>query len=68
MLEKTKKKLERKGRPTWVGYYSRKTPTRTEKLRKAERKHKGRGVDNDSSVSYFTQIQLRYLSVAAAQH
>lgn len=61
MLEKTKKKLERKGRPTWVGYYSRKTPTRTEKLRKSERKHKGRGVDNDSSAYCFIQIPLRRL-------
>lgn len=55
MLEKTKKKLEQKGRPTWVGYYSRKTPTRTEKIRKEERKHKGRGFDKDSSASYFIQ-------------
>ena len=68
MLEKTKKKLERKGRPTWVGYYSRKTPTRTEKLRKAERKHKGRGVDNDSSASYFTQIPPQPSSVFPAPH
>ncbi len=50
MLEKTKKKLERKERPTWVGYYSRKTPTKKERIRKSEKKHKGRGVDNDSSA------------------
>lgn len=53
MLEKTKKKLERKERPTWVGYYSRKTPTKAERIRKAEKKHKGRGVDRDSSASFF---------------
>ena len=46
MLEKTKKKLERKERPTWVGYYSRKTPTKTERIRKAEKKHKAKGVSD----------------------
>lgn len=57
MLEKNKKKLERKDRPTWVGYYPRRTPTRTEKIRKAERKHKGRGAEHDSSaLFYFNSI------------
>jgi hypothetical protein len=53
MLEKNKQKLERKDRPTWVGYYSRRTPTKVERMRKAEKKHKGRGDDNASSASFF---------------
>lgn len=52
MLEKNKQKLQRKMRPTWVGYYSRKTPTKAEMVRKAEKKYKGREVDKDSSA-YF---------------
>lgn len=56
MLEKTKKKLERKDRPTWVGYYSRLTPSKKERIRKAEKKHKGRRIDNDSSASFYIKI------------
>lgn len=52
MLEKNKQKLQRKMRPTWVGYYSRKTPTKAEMVRKTEKKYKGRGIDKDSSA-YF---------------
>ena len=40
MLQKTIDKLARKERPTWSGYYSRITPTKKEKQRKLERKHK----------------------------
>lgn len=40
MQQKTLNKLARKDRPTWVGYYSRQTPTKVEKQRKLERKHK----------------------------
>jgi hypothetical protein len=43
MLEKNKKKLERKNRPTWTGLYTRKTPTKKEKINKASKKHKDRG-------------------------
>ena len=53
MLEKTKKTLKRKDRPTWVGYYSRLTPSKTERIRKSEKKHKGREVYNDSSAFLF---------------
>ena len=40
MLQKTIDKLARKERPTWSGYYSRITPTKAEKQRKLECKHK----------------------------
>ena len=40
MQQKTIDKLARKDRPTWVGYYSRQTPTKIEKQRKLERKYK----------------------------
>ena len=40
MLQKTIEKNARKERPTWVGYYVRQTPTKVEKQRKLERKHK----------------------------
>ena len=40
MLQKTIDRLARKERPTWLGYYSRITPTKVEKQRKLERKHK----------------------------
>lgn len=52
MLEKNKQKLERKKRATWVGYYSRKTPTKVERMRKSEKKHRGRW-DNPSASIYF---------------
>jgi hypothetical protein len=42
MLQKTKDKLERKNRKTWVGLYTRMTPTRKTKLEKAIKKHKGK--------------------------
>lgn len=44
MLEKTKEKEKRKKRPTWNGLYTRKTPTKKDKLekelRKVKQKHK----------------------------
>jgi hypothetical protein len=40
MLQKTADRIARKDRPTWVGYYSRLTPTKIEKQRKLARKHK----------------------------
>jgi hypothetical protein len=42
MLQKTKDKLERKERKTWVGYYTRKTPTKKELLERADKKYKGK--------------------------
>jgi hypothetical protein len=53
MLQKNIDKNARKARPTWNGYYSRKTPTKKERLTRAEKKHKGRGCDNDSSASFY---------------
>lgn len=45
MQQKTLDKLARKDRPTWVGYYSRITPTKTGKQRKLERKYKKYDLD-----------------------
>lgn len=45
MLEKTKEREKRKKRPTWCGYYTRKTPTKREKEIKNSRKHKERFAD-----------------------
>lgn len=42
MLDKNLKREERKKRPTWNGYYTRKTPTKTELERRNAKKHKGR--------------------------
>ena len=42
MLKKNIEKLKRKERPTWVGYYTRKTPTKKELLEKQTRKDKAR--------------------------
>lgn len=39
MQQKTLDKIARKDRPTWVGYYSRITPTKVEKQRRLERKY-----------------------------
>ena len=41
MLEKNIKREERKNRPTWNGYYTRKTPTKAELVRRQEKKYKG---------------------------
>lgn len=41
MLEKNIKKEERKNRPLWNGYYTRKTPTKAELVRRQEKKYKG---------------------------
>ena len=40
MLQKNIDKQKRKGRKTWVGLYPRRTPTKQEKLEKADKKHK----------------------------
>ena len=40
MLEKNVKKSEHKNRKTWVGLYSRKTPTKAEKIKKELKKQK----------------------------
>ena len=40
MLKKNIEKQERKKRNTWVGYYSRKTPTKAQKEAKLARKEK----------------------------
>lgn len=40
MLQKNIDKQKRKERKTWNGYYTRKTPTKKEKMEKAERKHR----------------------------
>ena len=40
MLDKNKAKLERKNRKMWTGLYTRKTPTKKEKIRKLEKKYK----------------------------
>lgn len=46
MLQKTKDKLERKNRKTWVGLYTRTTPTKKTKLERANKKHKRAQIDN----------------------
>ena len=40
MLDKNIDKQKRKNRPTWVGYFQRKTPTKKEKIQKQEQKEK----------------------------
>ena len=40
MLKKNIEKQERKQRATWVGYYTRKTPTKAQKEEKRIRKEK----------------------------
>ena len=40
MLQKTIDKLERKKRATWSGYYQRITPTKKEKIIRAEKKYR----------------------------
>jgi hypothetical protein len=45
MLKKNIEKQERKQRPTWGGLYTRKTPTKQEKLDKQLRKQKQRGFE-----------------------
>lgn len=47
MLQKTIDKLNRKNRKLWTGLYTKKTPTKKEKLKKQELKHrKNQGLDN----------------------
>lgn len=40
MLQKNIEKQKRKERKTWQGFYTRKTPTKKEKLEKERKKHK----------------------------
>jgi hypothetical protein len=40
MLQKNIDKQKRKERKTWQGYYTRKTPTKKEKIERERRKHK----------------------------
>ena len=40
MLQKTIEKLERKNRKTWAGLYTRKTPTKKDKLEKLNNKYR----------------------------
>lgn len=42
MLQKNIDKLERKNRKTWVGFYTRTTPTKKTKLERANRKYNGK--------------------------
>ena len=42
MLGKNIKKEERKNRPTWNRYYTRKTPTKAKLEQRNAKKHKGR--------------------------
>ena len=39
MLKKNIEKEQRKNRPTWGGYYTRKTPTKKEKMKKMSKKY-----------------------------
>lgn len=39
MLQKNIDKLKRKNRKTWEGLYTRRTPTKQEKLEKLRKKH-----------------------------
>jgi ribosomal protein L34 len=47
MLQKNIEKQERKNRATWVGYYSRITPTKRGKQIKADRRAKSKGYQED---------------------
>lgn len=43
MLQKNIEREKRKERATWIGYHTRKTPTKAELLRKIEKKYKNKG-------------------------
>jgi hypothetical protein len=45
MQQKTKDRLERKNRKTWVGLYTRTTPTKKTKLERADKKYKRTQID-----------------------
>ena len=49
MLQKNIDKEKRKNRPTWQGYYTRKTPTKKEKLEKNSRKYR-KGIDKSEEI------------------
>ena len=55
MLEKNKAKLERKNRKMWTGLYTRKTPTKKEKIRKIENKYKEH---SSKGVPYYFLLRL----------
>ena len=56
MLEKNKAKLERKNRKTWTGLYTRKTPTKKEKLRRIEKKYKESAT---TSAPYYYPVEIQ---------
>ena len=43
MLKKNKDRAERKNRPTWGAYYTRKTPTKKEKMDRLLKRHTQNG-------------------------
>ena len=45
MLQKNIDKQARKHRPTWSGFYTRKTPTKTEFERKIQKKHRNTNIE-----------------------
>ena len=45
MLKKNIEKEQRKNRKTWVGFYTRKTPTKKQLERKLDKKYKGKNSD-----------------------
>lgn len=45
MLDKNIEKQKRKERPTWNGYYTRKTPTKKQLEERIKNKHKGKDYD-----------------------
>ena len=49
MLQKNIEKEERKKRRAWQGYYTRKTPTKKEKLEKNSKKYK-KGIDKSEDL------------------
>ena len=49
MLQKNIEKEERKKRRTWGGYYTRKTPTKKEKLEKIQKKYR-KGIDKSEEI------------------
>ena len=43
--ERGQKKTKRENRPLWNGYYTRKTPTKVERIRRIAKKHKFKSED-----------------------
>ena len=65
MLEKNKAKLERKNRKMWTGLYTRKTPTKKEKIRKIEKKYKESAI---KSAPYYYPIEIQYQKSISTHH